>query len=138
MLGVVSRNTITTSEAIRVGLLIVNGPVLLLLFGPGCLFVFLVRSGALPASYEWGVIIVFGVSFALAWTWWSLSVPRWRIWAYERVENIFELKQRAVDVGLTWPDGHVFGRTEIKSQVLAARERDLEARIRKNGIGEDQ
>jgi hypothetical protein len=64
----------------------------------------------------------------VAWAWWSISVPRWRVWAYERVEDIPLLKKRAVQVGLVWPDGHFFERTEFKSAAHAAKEKALERR----------
>jgi hypothetical protein len=99
---------ITVDRAIWTGLAVVNGPVALLLGGPGYAVFRLVGNGPLVA-------FAMIAGFALAWLWWSLSVPRWRLWAYERVTDIPRLKARAIEAGLTWPDGSVFGRTEIKS-----------------------
>jgi hypothetical protein len=64
--------------------------------------------------------------FVSAWLWWSVSIPKWRLWAYEHVVDLGKLKQSAVEVGLTWPDGNFFERTEIKSTKHAAREKKLE------------
>ena len=114
------------SRVIWVGLLVVNGPVLLLC-GPLFLFGQLVGSVTISRSYNWLGLLVFGVGFALAWLWWSVSVPKWRLWAYQRVEDVAELKARAVGVGLTWPDGHFIERTEIKSRSHARRERELDS-----------
>jgi hypothetical protein len=118
--------TISVSRAIWTGLFAVNGPVMLLLVGPLYFFGRLVERGAISRSYNWVAVVIFALGFALAWLWWSLAVPRWRVWAYERVQDIPLLKERAVAVGLTWPDGHRFGKTEIKSQSLAHRERELD------------
>ena len=71
-------------------------------------------------------VVAFPVCFISAWLWWSVSIPKWRLWAYERVDDIAELKRRAVEARLIWPDGSIFSRTEIKSQAHAARERQIE------------
>ena len=73
------------------------------------------------------VFMIFSVvsGFILAWTWWSVMVPKWRLWAYRRVDDIFQLKAKAVEVGLTWPDGHFFEQTEIKSKAHERAEQEL-------------
>src|SRR5678816_2102572 len=73
-----------------------------------------------------GSMIVGGM---VAWRWWAIAVPKWRLWAYERVTDIQRLKRYAVIVGLTWPDGHPFEKTEIKSEAHAQAERDLEQKL---------
>jgi hypothetical protein len=118
------RRETTVRRAVLVGRIVVNGPVFLLLFGPGALML-----SWMPTAGLW-VLAGFVVGFILAWLWWSLSVPRWRVWAYERVRDIAELKDAAVSAGLTWPDGHPFERTEIKSVKILERERQLESRSR--------
>jgi len=120
------RRYISQFRAISVGLLVVNGPVLLLLFGPIWVFLVAIESGVIDSVYSWVGFVVAIFGFFLAWLWWSISVPRWRIWAYANVEDIQALKQRAVDVGLTWPDGHVFGKTEIKTPEMRDREHELD------------
>ena len=120
------KTTLSVRRAIWTGLLVVNGPVMLFLVGPLYGFGRLVERGAISRDYNWAGLVVFAFGFAFAWLWWSLSVPRWRIWAYERVRDIPLLKAQAVAVGLTWPDGHRFGGTEIKSRSLAGRERELD------------
>ncbi len=111
--------------AIAVGLLFVNIPVLIIMLGPLWVFAAAIENGHIDRSYNWVGLVVFLSGFVLAWLWWSLTMPRWRVWAYERVEDISALNQSAVEVGLTWPDDHFFGKTEIKSKELKNRERDL-------------
>jgi hypothetical protein len=120
------KGTVSVSRAIRVGLLRVNGPVFVLLVGPLGIFALAVKQGVVSRHWNWVGLPVFLCSFVLAWLWWSYAVPRWRLWAYERVSDIAALKERAVAVGLTWPDGHAFGRTELKSARQRARERELD------------
>ena len=71
------------------------------------------------------------VGVAGGWIWWAYAVPRWRLWAYERVQNIAKLKVRAVQVGLTWPDGHRFERTEFRSESDTLKLRELERLAKK-------
>jgi hypothetical protein len=116
----------TAGRAILAGPLAVNAPVFLLMLGPLWLFVQFVEREAISRADSWMGVVVLAVGVAAAWLWWSLSVPRWRVWSYERVPDIAVLKKRAIEVGLTWPDSHFFARTEINSTALARRERDLE------------
>jgi hypothetical protein len=120
-------SSLSISKAITAGLLLVNGPVFLLLFGPLAATLYLLEIGYLPSSQIWLAIFAFFSGFVLAWLWWSLSIPKWRLWAYERVSDITALKSAAVTVGLTWPDNHFFARTEIKSRQHAAREQELDS-----------
>jgi hypothetical protein len=85
----------------------------------------LVDVGVVSRSYKWVGLPVALAGFVLAWSWWSLTIARWRVWAYERVDDIHALKKSAVNVGLTWPDGHVFSRTEMKTKALISREQEL-------------
>ena len=107
--------------AVRKGLLVVNGPVTFLLIVPAITSILVAHRG--PIVYTTA-----GAGFVLAWLWWSLAVPRWRLWAYERVPvaDIPQLKRQAVQVGLTWPDGSLFGRTEIKSASMIGRQQAFE------------
>jgi hypothetical protein len=72
------------------------------------------------------ILSSFVLGFIAAWTWWSFNIPKWRLWAYERVSDVETLKGWAVAVGLTWPDGHIFEETEIKSEQHRRRERELD------------
>lgn len=71
-------------------------------------------------------LFLFGI--VLAWIWWSIMVPRWRLWAWERVEDLDDLKQKAVRAGIIWPEGWIFEKTEFQSEYIKAKLRDLEAR----------
>jgi hypothetical protein len=54
--------------------------------------------------------------FALGWFYWSNAVVNWKIWAYENVRNVHELKRKAIERNLIWSDGSWFEKTERKSQ----------------------
>jgi hypothetical protein len=71
-----------------------------------------------------GLILV--VCLPSAWLTWSLLVPRWRLWAYERVDDLDELKARGVEAGLIWREGHIFERTEFRTRDQRERLQALE------------
>ena len=77
------------------------------------------------------MMVLVSFSFVSAWFWWSVAAPKWRLWAYEHVDDITELKRRALRAKLIWPDTSIFARTEIKSAAHATRERELEQRALK-------
>jgi hypothetical protein len=93
----------STSRAILVGHLVVNGPVLLL-----------IAAGAMVGGQlagRVGIGVVFGA--AAAWGWWSLAVPRWRAWALARGVDADELQRLGVRTGLVWPKGWIPEKTEL-------------------------
>ncbi len=111
----------TEGKAIAIGTLWVNIPVFLLMFAP--IFILLAFVPKPPAVLA---ILVFALGFVVAWLWWSINVPKWRLWAYQRVSDINSLKVKAIQAGLVWPDSSFFSRTEIKSKRHAEKEKDFE------------
>lgn len=114
---------VSVRSAIARGFLMVTLPVFLLLLGPAALVFFTVRGGSNGIAW---VCVALVVGFVLAWLWWSVSLPRWRLWALERVDDVAKLYQTAQAAGLTWPRGHFFEKTEIKSAAHRQREYELE------------
>ena len=86
-------------------------------------FGYLARTGT-EAFYWFGPTILLG--FVGSWLIWSIQVPKWRLWAYPKVESISELKQAAVDSQLIWPDGSLLGKTEIASRAVKQKIKQLE------------
>ncbi len=114
---------LTVGSAILWGLLWVNGPIFPLLFGVPILAGFIVASWQLSSVFIW---ISIPVGFLTAWFWWSWTLPKWRLWAITHVNDISHLYRRAVEVGLMWPRGHFFEKTEIKSTSHSIQEREIE------------
>jgi len=89
-----------------------------------------------PAAFHWlappaakgfaPFAAILFMAIVLSWLAWSVLVPRWRLWAYERVSDLTELKRLAVLNYLIWPEGSVFERTEIAPKALRARLAELE------------
>jgi len=98
---------LSAGRAVAFGLLLVNGPVLAFILGGTWLGARV--SGGAPA----GTILGFGMGFVVAWLWWSLSVPRWRIWALARGADPERLQQLGQRMGVVWPRGSFFEKTEL-------------------------
>jgi hypothetical protein len=61
------------------------------------------------------IIAIIG-GFVLGWYYWSYAVVNWKIWAFENVRNVHELKRKAIENNLIWQDGSWFEKTERKSE----------------------
>ena len=104
-----------------IGAWVVNVTVFLIITVLSCvLFVVLVPMG-LSTVVE--IIVVFLLPVAVGWLWWSMALPRWRVWALERVDDPGALLIQAIERKLMWPPGHFFERTEIRSSRLREREK---------------
>jgi hypothetical protein len=102
--------TVSTEQALKRGQRMVNVPVSCILIG--CLAtgitLFILKNG-----YEilGGVIAIGG--FVASWLYWSFAITRWRVWAFDNVRNVHQLKKRAISEKLIWPDGSLWNKTEI-------------------------
>ena len=115
-------STIPIHKAIRRGLLIVNAPILPIMFVPLLLPLFVSDTQDLPAFF---IPLAFIGGFVCAWLWWSIMLPRWRLWALQHVDDGYALHLQAIRAGLEWPHGYIFERTEIKSRQHKRQERGL-------------
>ncbi|RFZ83439.1 hypothetical protein DYU05_15010 [Mucilaginibacter terrenus] len=81
--------TVTVDEALARGKRTINYPVLVITFG--CIFLpfILMPIFDLPG---WTAVPGFAAGFLLAWLWWSITITQWRIWAFDNVRNVHELK----------------------------------------------
>ncbi|NJC40622.1 hypothetical protein GGQ87_000880 [Brevundimonas alba] len=116
----------TPLQAVSRGYWTVNGGVMFMMLGVPIMTHVIVTSLGHP---EWAMMaagLAFLVSWPAAWLTWSLLVTRWRIWAYERVEDLDELKAVGVAAKLLWPEGHSMARTEIRTRAQQQRIRSLE------------
>lgn len=102
----------TTEKAIKRGQLLINIPVLIIILGIPGLFLYLVSLGILESPT---VLVGFLLGFLLAWLYWTFAITQWRIWALSKTEDPFELRLQAETVGLIWPEGSFFEKTEIRT-----------------------
>ena len=103
--------SLSVEQAIGRGYLFVNLPVFL------CIALPLLISFVLPEKWDANSFIGFAIipSILLGWVWWSWALPRWRLWAVKRVDDIELLFNKAIQAQLMWPAGHFFQKTEINS-----------------------
>ena len=97
---------ISISKAIIIGHLTVNLGVLFIIILVTVVGIAIAGVELLP----WYLI----AGSLLGWVWWSFSVPRWRRWAHQRVDDQERLQKYAVRTGLTWPKGSILEKTELK------------------------
>jgi len=106
------KQEISVNKAIKRGHLIVNVPVFFCMIGIPALAFYLSNKDLIP---NWGIGIGFVAGFLTAWFVWSFMITKWRVWAFENVRNVHELKKRAVQEKLIWNDGNIFEKTEIRT-----------------------
>jgi len=101
-------------KIILVGHLMINVPALLMTFGLPAIAFFLFEHVALKIIFAVGGFVL---GIALSWKLWSLLVTKWRLWAFNQVEegDWHELKELAIINKLIWPDGSEHELKEIRS-----------------------
>ncbi len=119
---------LTPQAAVDAAAWYVSGPVLVIMLAPALGALALGLAAGAPFSAFWPVAgMVLIVSWLLAWLAWSILTPRWRLWAYERVDDIDELKRIALADRVLWPEGHIIHRSELAPPVLRAKLAMIEA-----------
>ena len=111
-LPIIKMEKLTVHKAIEKGHRMVNYPLFpIMIIGFGI-------TGYLSVVLEnvWIFPIGFVLTFLLMWLWWSFQITKWRIWAFENCRNVHELKRRAINQKLIWPDGSRFEKTEIRTK----------------------
>jgi hypothetical protein len=104
--------TVTVDEALSKGKRDINLPVYVIMFGIIGLSVYLVTGQNYPG---WYIVVGIVCGFVLGWLYWSFAITKWRLWAFDNVRNVHELKKRAIKEKLIWSDGSYFERTEIRT-----------------------
>ena len=105
------------------------------MFAPLAAFVYIGRRYVSQPSTSFIVTAMLALlllGFVIAWCWWACMVPRWRVWAWQRVDDLRGLRVSAVRAGLIWPKGHLLEKTEIRPRPLKEKLRTLEAKERQD------
>jgi hypothetical protein len=63
----------------------------------------------------WPFVACFIASIVLGWLYWSVAITHWRIWAFENVRNVHDLKRNAIRAKIIWPDKSFAEKTEIRT-----------------------
>ena len=105
-------NSVSVDDAIKKGKRLVNYPGTTIMLGTLGICFYLGIQHIMPF---WIVPLGFILSFVFAWIYWSFMITKWRLWAFDNVRNVHELKKRAIHEKLIWPDDSFFEKTEIRS-----------------------
>lgn len=128
------KQEVSVNKAIKRGHLMVNVPVMVCLIGIPAVSIFLNQNDVIPG---WAVVIGFVLGFVLAWLIWSYMITKWRIWAFERVKNVHELKKRAIEEKLIWKDDHIFEKIEIRFKKDRIKLEELNHKFRTKDVYKD-
>jgi hypothetical protein len=104
--------SITVDQAIKRGHRTITYPVWFIVFGGFAAGLCLSILKLVPF---WVAPLSLFFSFLPAWLYWSVFITKWRLWAFENVRNVHELKKRAIREKLIWTDGSFFEKTEIRN-----------------------
>lgn len=124
----------TVEEAIRKGQRMINWPITFIIIIVGGGFVFAGKEKLLPG---WTYAVGLMLAFILAWLYWSIMIVRWRLWAFEKVDNVHDLYKRAITEKLIWPDGSWASKTEIWTKAQREKWEALKIRLTKPEVFED-
>ncbi len=105
----------TLTKLINNGLLTIYGPLVSFVVICGLIANWVAKN---ILNYEESdFIVAMTVLFAVmvGWLWWSYKIVKWKYWAFSQVEieNSYNLYEKAIEIGLIWPTGSVFNKTEI-------------------------
>ncbi len=77
------------------------------------------------------LIVGIVISFISGWIIWSVFITKWRIGAFEKIDEKFhhQLKKEAIKARLIWSDGHIFEKTEIRTDAQKAKIDAINKRI---------
>ena len=123
--------TVSVDEALKKGHKMVITPSLIIIFLTLLLSLFLGVERIIPFYF---IPIGFLLSFILAWLYWSVMITKWRLWAFDNVRNVHELKKRAILEKLIWKDGSVFEKMEIRNTAEKEKWQSLQEKFKQEDI----
>jgi hypothetical protein len=126
--------TTTVDEAIKKGHRTINYPSFIILV---CMTILGFYFGTTKKLPMWSIPIGFILGIILAWIYWSFMVTKWKLWAFENVRNVHELKKRAIQENLIWKDDSIFRKTEIATPSEKEKWRLLSSKFNKEDIFQD-
>jgi hypothetical protein len=118
--------TVTVEEALNKGRKMITYPVMFIIFAS---FLAWAIYCLLNEAKGWWIATGVIAGLFLAWLYWSIVITKWRIWAFDNVRNVHELKKLAIKEGLIWQDGSFFEDTEIRSAADREKLKSLESKF---------
>jgi ABC-type multidrug transport system fused ATPase/permease subunit len=107
------KESITVEDAIKKGKWLIDYPAKTILFTFIIIGVYLQVQNIITG---WLIIpVVYILPFFLACLYWSITITKWRNWAFENVRNVHELKKTAIQERLIGKDNSIYQKFEIKT-----------------------
>lgn len=128
------RAVVTVDEAIAKGKKTIIYPALAMFLGSIIGSIILVAQLELTPWYIGGG---FALGFILMYFYWNTAITKWRIWAFENVRNVHELKRKAIESKLISEDGTRSERNEIRSHEQRQKLKQLEKKFQQNDVYRD-
>ncbi|OIV43955.1 hypothetical protein [Flavobacterium johnsoniae] len=128
------KKTVTVNEAISKGKIT-------LVYLPMAVMVVIITLGITLSVYDlvpgWTIPITFILGTLLGWITWSYFVNKWKVWAYENVRNVNELKRKAINQKLIWKSDSWFEKTEFKNSEQEAKLQLLQKKFLEKDVYKD-
>ncbi|QKJ30808.1 hypothetical protein HQ865_13975 [Mucilaginibacter mali] len=103
--------TVTVDEALAKGKMMISRPLMFIQV--------LILAGFIALNWQhhhmWATLALPVMFLSIA-IYRSIAITRWRLWAFENVRNVHELKQRALKIGLLSPEGGFWEKLEWYSR----------------------
>lgn len=122
--------TVSADDAVSKGQRMINYPVLAIIIGCSVIGIFTGTFYHKTWLFAGGI----GGGFIAGWIYWSFMITRWRIWAFDNVRNVHELKKKAIKAKLIWPDDSVFNKTEIRTAEQKEKWEQLQEKFKKEDV----
>jgi hypothetical protein len=103
------------SKLINKGLLQVYGPLISFVVIFGFIANWYASNILKSKKVDFIVATTVIIAICIGWVWWSYKIVKWKYFAFSKltVDESYELYSKAIGIGLIWPTGSVFNRTEI-------------------------
>ena len=119
--------SVTVDQAIRRGKQLITYPMIVIAIAGIVLTMMLGITGVISWVF---MLIGMLLSILVSLVYWSFMITRWRLWAFDNVRNVHELKSRAISNNLIWPDNSFFSKAEIRTSFQKSKWLSLQERFR--------
>jgi hypothetical protein len=73
----------------------------------------------------------------LGWLYRSVTVTKWRLWAFDNVRNVHDLQRKAIDAQIIWPVDSFLEKTEFKNTADKAKWESLQYKFEQKDVFDD-
>jgi hypothetical protein len=102
-------------KLINKGLITVYGPLMTFVISSTLIAYWITKDILKLETADIITTVFLFVFIFIGWIWWSYKIVKWKYFAFSKltIDESYELYSKAIDVGLIWPTGSIFNKTEI-------------------------